>query len=210
MRNDHIRSTIAVYNAMSQKYAKKLDDYAPLPERERFISLPPPRAQILDVGCGSGRDAEYFTAKGFRVTGVDLSEKLLEIARQRVPQAAFYKQDIRSLRFPPLSFDGIWACASLLHLKRHEVPIVLNNFFQLLTPGGILFIMVKEGKGEADVAEELSSHLSRHFTYFQQQELKDLVKDAGFEDIEQYTYNEKDRRPDHRDLWWISCFSRKP
>lgn len=80
----------------------------------------------------------------------------------------------------------------------------------MLTSGGILFIMVKEGKGEAYVAEELSSHLSRHFTYFQQKELKDLVKDAGFEIVEQYTYNEKDRRPDHRDLRWISSFSRKP
>jgi len=88
--------------------------------------------------------------------------------------------------------------------------MVLNNFFQLLKSGGILFIMVKEGSGEADVAEELSFHLSRHFTYFQKKELKNILKDAGFEVVELYTYNEKDRRPDHRDLWWISSFSRKP
>lgn len=200
MRDDHVSKTIAVYDAMAQKYAKKLDDYAPIPEQERFISLLPPRAQILDVGCGPGRDADYFTVKGFRVTGVDFSEKLLEIARRRAPQAAFYKQDIRSLRFPQLSFDGIWACASLLHLKRHEVSRVVRKFFQLLLSGGILFVMVKKGRGEADIAEELSSHLSRHFTYFQEDELLDLVKDAGFEIVEQYTYNEKDHRSDHRNL----------
>ncbi len=210
MRNDHVAKTIAVYDMMAEKYAKKLNDYAPLPERERFISLLPNHAHILDVGCGPGRDADYFTANGSSVTGVDFSEKLLEIARLRVPQAIFYKQDFRSLRFSKQSFDGIWACASLLHLKRHEVPIVLNNFFQLLKSGGILFIMVKEGSGEADVAEELSFHLSRHFTYFQKEEVKHMVKDAGFEVIEQYAYNEKDRRPDHRDLWWISSFSKKP
>lgn len=88
--------------------------------------------------------------------------------------------------------------------------MVLNNFFQFLASSGILFIMVKKGKGEANVAEELSSHLSRHFTYFQEDELLGLVKDAGFEVVEQYTYNEKDRRPDHRDLRWISSFSKKP
>lgn len=210
MSDDHIKKTVAVYDAMAQKYAKKLNDYAPLPERERFISLLSNRAHILDVGCGPGRDAEYFTAKGFRVTGVDFSEKLLAIAKVRIPQATFYKQDFRRLRFPKGSFDGIWACASLLHLKRREVPEVLKKFFQLLKSGGTLFIMVREGDGETDVAEELSSYLSRHFTYFQQEELKDLVRDAGYEIVEQYVYNEKDRRPDHSDLWWIASFSRKP
>ncbi|MBI3559611.1 class I SAM-dependent methyltransferase [Candidatus Gottesmanbacteria bacterium] len=210
MRDDHIKKTIAVYNAMAEKYAKKLNDFAPLPERKKFIALLPNHAHILDVGCGPGRDADYFTANGSSVTGVDFSEKLLEIARLRVPQALFYKQDFRLLHFPKQSFDGIWACASLLHLKRDEVPMVLNNFFQLLKSGGILFIMVKEGKGEADVAEELSSNLSRHFIYFQREELKKLLKNTGFEVVEQYAYNEKDRKPDHRDLWWISSFSRKP
>ncbi len=210
MDDDHVKNTIAVYDAMADKYAKKLNDFAPLPEREKFISFLPNHARILDVGCGPGRDADYFTANGFSVTGVDFSEKLLEIARLRVPQATFYKQDFRSLRFLKQSFDGIWACASLLHLKRDEVPAVLRGFFQLLKPNGILFTMVKEGEGEADVAEELSSHLSRHFTYFQKKELKNILNDAGFEVEELYTYNEKDRRPDHRDLWWISSFSKKP
>lgn len=210
MRNDHVGRTIAVYDAMAEKYARKLNDYAPLPERERFISLLSRHANILDVGCGPGRDADYFATKGFRVTGVDLSEKLLEVARARVPQATFCKQDFRRLRFSKQSFDGIWACASLLHLQRNEVLPVLKKIFQLLKSGGTLFVMVKEGEGEGDVAEELSSHLMRHFTYFQQEGLKDLIQEAGFEIVEQYSCNEKDRRPDHRDLWWIASFSKKP
>lgn len=209
MRNDHIHRTIAVYDAMAKEYAEKLNDYAPLPEREKFISLLPKPACILDAGCGPGRDSEYFFHKGFTVVGADLSEKLLAIAKQCVPQATFSKQDLRSLHFPKRSFDGVWACASLLHLKRREVSKVLREFFQILKPRGLLFIMVKEGKGEADIAEKLSSYLSRHFTYFQSEELKNLLKDTGFEVIEQYKFNEKDRRPDHRNVWWISSFSRK-
>lgn len=74
---------------------------------------------------------------------------------------------------------------------------------------GTLFVMVKEGKGEADVKESLSSNMIRHFTYFTLEELKKLLEKTHFSVEEIYTYNEKDHGPDHRDLWRISSFSRK-
>lgn len=201
--------TIGVYNAMADKYAKKLNDYAPRPEQEKFVSLLPKNTTILDAGCGPGRDCEYFIKQGFQVVGVDLSDKLLDIAKQRVPQASFVKQDLRALDFSPGSFDGIWACASLLHLHRAEVPQVLENFFHMLKPGGALFVMVKEGKGEADVKESLSSNMVRHFTYFMLEELKKLLEKAHFSVEEMYTWKEEVRRPGRRDLVWISSFARK-
>lgn len=202
--------TIGVYNAMADEYAKKLNDYAPRPEQEKFVSLLPTNATILDAGCGPGRDCEYFMKQGFQVVGVDLSDKLLDIAKQRVPQASFVKQDLRALDFSPSSFDGIWACASLLHLHRVEVPLVLQNFFHLLKPGGVLFVMVKEGISEADVKESLSSNMVRHFTYFTLAELTKLLEKAHFSVEEIYTWNEEVRRPGRRDLVWISSFARKP
>lgn len=112
--------------------------------------------------------------------------------------------------FSPRSFDGIWACASLLHLHRAEVPQVLQNFFHMLKPGGVLFVMVKEGTGEADVKESLSSNMVRHFTYFTLTELKKLLENSRFTVEEIYTWNEELRRPGRRDLVWISSFSKKP
>lgn len=209
MSDDHVAKTIDVYNAMADDYAKKLNDYAPRPEQEKFVSLLPKNATILDAGCGPGRDCEYFVKHRLKVTGVDLSEKLLDIARRRVPQARFIKQDLRALNFPSDSFDGIWACASLLHLHRAEAPLVLQNFFHLLKPSGILFIMVKAGSGEADVKESLSSNMVRHFTYFILKELKKLLEKAHFSVEEIYTWNEEVRRPGRRDLVWISSFSKK-
>lgn len=125
MSDDHVKKTIAVYNAKAKEYASKLDDYAPRPEQDKFISLIPKTGVVLDAGCGPGRDSEYFFQRGLSVTGVDLSKKLLEIAKNRVPQVKFLKQDLRKLKFPSNHFDGIWACASLLHLKREEIPTVL-------------------------------------------------------------------------------------
>lgn len=209
MSDDHVTKTIDVYNAMADEYAKKLNDYAPRPEQEKFITLLPKNATILDAGCGPGRDCEYFVKQGLKVVGVDLSDKLLDIAKQRVPKASFYKQDLRKLHFPIHSFDGIWACASLLHLHRAEVPQVLQNFFHLLKPSGILFVMVKEGLGEADVKESLSSNMVRNFTYFTLTELKKLLENSRFTVEEIYTWNEEVRRPGRRDLVWISSFSKK-
>jgi len=209
MVDDHVKKTIAVYDAIAEEYAGKLDDYAPRPEQDKFISLLPKSASILDAGCGPGRDCEYFVQQGLKVVGVDLSKKLLEIARKRVPQAEFLKQDLRKLEFSVSSFDAIWACASLLHLRREEVPAVLQSFNKLLKNNGVLFVLVKEGKGDAEITEKLSSNTARHFTYFTLDELKKLLEDANFivEDI--YPWNEEVRRPGRRDLVWISSFSRK-
>lgn len=209
MSDDHIQKTIAVYNAMAQEYAKKLADYAPRPEQEKFVSLLSKNAKVLDAGCGPGRDCEYFTKHGLNVVGVDLSEKLLKIARHRIPNVMFEKQDLRHLQFSTNSFEGIWACASLLHLRREEIPEVLKSFYNLLKLGGVLFIQVKEGSGETDIAEALSSNMTRHFTYFSLSELKKLLENAGFNVEDIYTWNEEVRRPGRRDLVWISSFSRK-
>ncbi|KKW09596.1 MAG: hypothetical protein UY49_C0043G0002 [Microgenomates group bacterium GW2011_GWC1_49_7] len=209
MTDDHVKKTIAVYDAIADQYASKLDDYAPRPEQDKFISLLPKSSRILDAGCGPGRDCEYFFQHGLKVIGVDLSEKLLAIAKKRVSKVKFLKQDIRKLEFPASSFDGIWTCASLLHLRRDEILDVLCSFYSLLKKNGVLFVLVKEGKGEADIAEKLSSHATRHFTYFAIDELKRLLEKARFVVEEIYLWNEEVRRPGRRDLVWISCFARK-
>ena len=180
-----------------------------MPERDEFISVLPSQGKILDVGCAAGRDSGYFSSKGFSVVGVDLSGKLLEIARKKFPHIDFFKQDFRSHDFPKESFNGIWACASLLHLKRTEIPAVLRQFFALLKPKGILYIQVKEGKGEKDVVDILSSGQSRHFTFFEIGELKQFLEEAGFRVEKIYVFNEKERTRGHRDLLWISSFSKK-
>lgn len=210
MAKDYLQETIQTYNTIADSYASKLDDYAPRSEQEKFISLLPNRAKILDAGCGPGRDCEYFADRGLDVVGIDLSDKLLEIAKKRVPSVVFQKQNLRTLQFQANSFDGIWACASLLHLKREDVLSVLKQFYTILKPQGILFVMVKEGKGEADIFEVLSSNIKRHFTYFSLPELNDLLIRAEFKVMDIYLWNEEVRRPGRRDLVWISSFSRKP
>lgn len=206
---DHIAQTVTVYDAIAQQYAQQLEGYAPFKEREKFLSKLTPQSTILDAGCAAGRDSIYFASKGHHVTGVDLSEKLLVIAKAKTSQVVFLKQDLRKINFKPQSFDAIWACAVLLHLKRKEIPMVLKNFYALLNAKGILYVQVKQGEGERDVSEKLSSHQARHFIYFLPVEFKEMLIRAGFYIDEMYSWNERDRRKELRDLWWISAFARK-
>jgi ubiquinone/menaquinone biosynthesis C-methylase UbiE len=72
---------------------------------------------------------------------------MLTLAKKTAPKAQFLKQDLRHLDFPADYINGIWACASLLHIKRSEVPVILAKFYEILKPGGILFVHVKKGEG---------------------------------------------------------------
>lgn len=206
MVDDHVQQTANTYNAIASDYAQKIENIGPKQERLKFLSLLPQRATVLDVGCAAGRDARFFAHKGMQITGIDVSEKLLDIAKKNSPHSVRYlQQDMRHLTFAPESFDGIWANASLLHLKREEVKPVLLSFYKLLKPAGVLFIRVKEGAGENDVKEELSSNQIRHFTYFSLTEVQSLIRYSGFSVLE--TYNSKDII--RNSLTWIVCFAKK-
>ena len=207
--NNYLKKTISIYDKIAHDYAKGVLKYTPEIEREKFITLIKKGGLILDVGCAAGRDCEYFYKKGFQVRGIDLSRNLLKIANQQLPKINFQIQDVRSLHFPNFSFDGIFACAVLLHLKRPEIFPVIQSFYRILKDGGIVFVMMKQGKGESDIKEELSSGESRHFVLVKSDEINQWMNDAGFSIIELYTWNSQDRWPDGRNVEWISCFAKK-
>lgn len=111
-----------------------------------FLALIPSGGKILDAGCGPGRDSLAFLKKGHRVSAFDASAKMVEIASRQTGLA------VAQMRFQDLScdgeFDGIWACASLLHVPSNEIDNVLARLSHALKPGGVCFMSFKEGVGE--------------------------------------------------------------
>ena len=107
-------------------------------------------AHILDLGCGSGRDVKYFLEQGYEVTAIDGSEKLCEKA------SAITGLKIKNILFQDIDevnmYDGVWACASLLHVEPDEFPGVLKKVTASLKDGGILYLSFKYGdfSGERD------------------------------------------------------------
>ncbi|RRZ97200.1 bifunctional 2-polyprenyl-6-hydroxyphenol methylase/3-demethylubiquinol 3-O-methyltransferase UbiG [Erwinia sp. 198] len=113
-----------------------------------FIVCLPPGARILDAGCGSGRDVKAFSEMGFAVDAFDASAELVALARQ------LSGKPVERMRFQDVDaaekYNGIWCCASLLHVTEAELPEVMTRLAMALKPGGIWYLSFKYGRGERE------------------------------------------------------------
>lgn len=178
--------TIATYDRIAGRYAERNVDRTGLADRyARFADAivgqaPPERFRVLDAGCGPGHDSKWFHARGFQVIGVDLSTGMLAEARRRAPGVDFRQADLRRLDFPDAYFDGIWCCASLLHVPRADVPAVLANLRRMLGHG-YLYLQIKLGQGEEVEEAAYGPGNARFYTYFSRPEVELYLERAGFE-----------------------------
>lgn len=171
----------------------------------RLLAELPDKARVLDVGCGTGvPTARQLVDAGHSVTGVDLSEGMLELARANVPEAEFLHRDLASLRVEGPGglgrFDGITCFFTLLMLPRAEIPYALRQFHRLLKPDGVLALsMVEADLDDAEIP--FMSHYIR-VSGFLRDELREVVREAGFEitaeELHSYAPARADAPPEHQ------------
>ncbi|MXM62117.1 methyltransferase domain-containing protein [Streptomyces sp. HUCO-GS316] len=155
---------------------------------------------ILDLGCGGGRDANYFASHGHRVVAADISVQMLREARRRIApsresQVDFVCVDIRRLPFQGKTFSGVWASGSLLHVPRADLLPSLRKIAKVLKAGGLAALSMKNGAGEG--WEQLGAVSgSRWFTYVDPTDFADLMRQAGFEPV---SY-----QPSSRGTWFLA------
>lgn len=149
--------TLTYYNQNAQAFISHTQTINFQDTQERFLSHLHPGSIILDFGCGSGRDTRYFLSRDFQVDAIDGSEELCRLASQYtgipVRQMLFQDLDCRD------TYDGIWACASILHLRMEELTDVFRRMILALHEEGILYVSFKLGnfRGERN---------GRYFTDF--------------------------------------------
>lgn len=163
-----------------------------------FLSQVVPGGRVLDAGCGSGRDAKAFNALGYQVEAFDASAEMVRLA------AAYTGLSVRQMTFNMLEaeerYDGIWCCASLLHLPQAELPEAMRRLARALKPGGVWYLSFKYGASEREKE-------GRHFTDLNEAGLQTLVSALPQVSIvEQWTTH--DKRPD-RDEVWLNALLRK-
>lgn len=116
--------------------------YAPFTARLK------PGARVLDAGCGSGRDSKAFVAMGYQVEAFDASAELVKLA------SAHAGIDVQQMTFNDVNavqiYDGIWCCASLLHVTLAELPGVMQRLAVTLKPGGVWYVSFKYGDNERE------------------------------------------------------------
>jgi len=173
--------------------AAKVDDL-----HSRFLPLVRPTGRILDAGCGSGRDSLAFRQAGFEVTAFDASAEMVRLATRHaglaVIQMCFEDVDWRD------QFDGVWACASLLHVPRADLPAVVGKLVAALREDGVLFASFKYGTEERD-------HRGRRFTDLDERGLEALFDRQGLRVIDLFATD--DARPGREHERWVSAVGRK-
>ncbi|MDH7810033.1 MULTISPECIES: class I SAM-dependent methyltransferase [unclassified Rhizobium] len=168
--------TVHFYNENAARYAGFTAGLSMTQQIDQFLNQLPTSARVLDLGCGSGRDLKYLAEHGCDALGLDIS---LGLARHA---AAFAHRpvvvaDIAQLPFSTRSFDGIWASASFLHLRRGEMTDGLLEARRVIRPRGTLFTSLKMGKGESRTSDQ------RFFTYVMPDEWEAMLRSAGFLDV---------------------------
>jgi ubiquinone/menaquinone biosynthesis C-methylase UbiE len=203
--------TIETYNTIALDYERNGINLSAETELNIFTQLLKPKARILDLGCGFGRELLAFTQHGFDTYGIDASKELLKLAKKRAPKASIQLADLRDkLPFENDYFDGIWARNSLHHLNSVDIKKTLQEIKRVLNSNGILYAEFKEGKGEAMTKEELAEGKERFYNLLSQNEVVKIIENSGFKIFKSYIYNWNERYNKKRKYSnFIVTFSRK-
>ncbi len=185
--------TLGHYNQNAAAFWNGTKDHDVTQNYEAFLTPFPEnkKLDILDFGCGPGRDVYYFKSLGHRPVGLDGSEVFCGMARRHTGCHILH-QKFLSLELARHAFDGIFANASLFHVPLQELPRVLDDLHAALKPGGILFLSNPRGNGEGWSGQ-------RYGHYMQFETSKAFLKEAGFQVLDHYY--RPSGKPDHEQHW---------
>ena len=156
-----------------------------------FLNLLPDFGRILDLGCGSGRDALAFKNMGYQIEAMDYSAELVKQASDltgiEVRLQSFYDLDEID------TYNGIWACASLLHCERHRLVDVLQRMIQSLKANGVIYMSFKYGDQDREKD-------GREFTDLNEQQAGELLDHFNQVSLAKQWIS-IDKRPDRTEQW---------
>lgn len=188
-----MNQTISYYDENAKEFCRNTIDADMSFCRDKFLKYLKPNAAILDAGCGSGRDSAVFKQLGYQVTAMDASPKICQEAEkvlgQKVLCKTFEELDDENV------YDGIWACASLLHVPKDRMSEVLCRLKRALKDGGILYASFKYGEEEKVVNGRL-------FSNYDEESLRVLMSESRFEILELFVT--QDVREDRREEKWVN------
>ena len=191
--------TIDYYNLNAENFIESTQNVDMHQAQDRFLRLLDENASILDFGCGSGRDTKYFLDQGYQVTATDGSAELCRLA------SAFTGIEVKEMLFQELddmgTYDGIWACSSILHLSKIELLPVICKMCMALKGSGVIYTSFKYSDFEG-------VRNGRYFTDFTEDSFKEFIAEIPELTIEEYWIT-GDVRPGRGDEKWLNFILRK-
>lgn len=173
---DKNKKTVQAYDKNPRFYADKFDSYGVrFEDIDRALKLNESGSNnVLELGCGNGRDAEYIISKVSceNYTGIDASEGLIKLAREKNPGGTFHVKDMREVSYETESFGVIFSFASVLHLKRGELADLLEKCHKMLKTSGILYISTKYGEYQEEKVVNLGD--DKYYYFYRPEDIEKL------------------------------------
>lgn len=174
---DTISTTLNYYNQNADSFTQGTVSVDFSQVQDKFLERLNVGDYILDFGCGSGRDTKYFLKKGMVVDAIDGSVNLCKLASE------YTGIKVRNILFQELDeqekYDGIWACASILHLPKEELSVVLDKMIAALKKNGIIYTSFKYGDFEGE-------RNGRYFIDFTVESFKEFIENVADVEIVEY------------------------
>lgn len=193
------KSTLDYYNSKAKDFVSGTVDIVFTEIQDIFLECVPAGGKILDFGCGSGRDTKYFLSKGYNVDAIDGSEKLCKIASEYtgvpVKQMLFEELDVVE------EYDGIWACASILHVEKKQLTDIMKKIAIATKTDGVVYASFKYGEFEG-------VRNGRFFTYLTEESLGKLLE-AVPELVIEKLWTSADVRAGRGEERWLNIVLRK-
>ena len=193
------KDTLEYYNSKAKDFVSGTVDVAFTEIQDIFLEYIPVGGRILDFGCGSGRDTKYFTSKGYDVDAIDGSEELCKIASEytgiQVKQMLFEELDEVEL------YDGVWACASILHVEKKQLPDIIKKIASATKKGAVVYTSFKYGQFEG-------VRNGRFFTYLTKESFGEVLRNVPELVIEKLWIS-ADVRAERGEERWLNIMLRK-
>lgn len=199
-----IAETVAAYDEAAEAYQEQMSERRPLDAVRKFAGLAGRGARILDAACGPVLDVRVLRDAGLMVVAGDRSQESMRLGKVLFPKGSLARWDFRRLPFADDTFEGVWAHAALQHLPRAQMRAGLAELRRVQRSGPI-FLSFREGSGDLDPVEDPPAG-TVYVTSVSADELKALLLDAGYVEIE------IDTRPDlnGRPVTWLYGSGRLP
>lgn len=184
MNDPHRQTVESGYDRVAEQYlaTKDPEDPLALAALEALARDLPSASPVLDLGCGAGVPVTRWLAeRGYAVTGVDLSEKQLELARERVPAATFIKADMTDLDFEPGTFSAVVAFHSIIHVPRGRHPAVFADVHRWLEPGGLFLATLAVTDYEGEDGDWEGWGAAMRWSHYDAETNRRMLESAGFD-----------------------------
>lgn len=194
-----VNSTVTFYNKTAQEFYNNTVNVDMSEHYRRFEKYLLPENRILDVGCGSGRDSQYFLGKGYKVDAFDASEEMVKLSTKLTGLS------VKHAKFEDVEFDvlfnGLWASAALLHVDRGSIMDVLRRLAAMLYEDGVLFMSFKYG-------DKVYEKDDRLFNCYDESSFSEMISSIpGLSILE--LYRTEDVRDERINEYWLSAIVEK-